>query len=27
VSVLCYRLMMDTTYIDVEVTSSERYGL
>jgi hypothetical protein len=27
VSVLCYRLMVDTTDIDFEVTSSKRYGL
>jgi hypothetical protein len=26
-SVLCYRLMDGTTYIDFEVTSSEPYGL
>ena len=26
-SVLCYRLMVGTTDIDFEVTSSERYGL
>ena len=26
-SVLCYRLMVGTTYIDFEMTSSERYGL
>jgi hypothetical protein len=26
-SVLCYRLMVDTTDIDFEVTASERYGL
>ena len=26
-SVLCYMLMVDTTDIDFEVTSSERYGL
>jgi hypothetical protein len=27
VSVLCYRLMVGTSYIDFEVTSSERCGL
>jgi hypothetical protein len=27
VSVLSYRLMVDTTDIDFEVTSSERYGI
>jgi hypothetical protein len=26
VSVLCYRLMVGTSYIDFEVTSSERCG-